>query len=76
MKEKTAIGQLIEYCEEQSKLNNIVHPGLIMALTKAKQLEAVNEQQIKDGHFQGQRLYPITPKKISAEEYFNKNFEK
>jgi len=84
MKQKTAIRQLIDYLKDDIKKYEEFNNGEMnvtarLALQKAKELESVNEQQIKDaydtGHVDGD---PIAwcYKDQEGQQYFNETFEK
>jgi len=82
MKQKTAIRQLIDYLKDDIKKYEEFNNGEMnvtarLALQKAKELESVNEQQIKDAHIQGINKILISVKHSeSADQYFNETFEK
>ena len=75
MKSKTAIRQLIEFMKNYSMSDIIVQD----VVAKAKELESINEQQIKEARAS---LYAdLTGMKKEncmnfGEQYFNKTFEK
>lgn len=77
MKQKTAIKQLIERLE--SLLKNHDSAELFTALKIARELESVNEQQIKDaydtGHVDGDSI-AWCYKDQEGQQYFNETFEK
>ena len=88
MKQKTAIRQLIEKLEWRIKAYTDFNNGekdvsSMLALQDAKELESVNEQQIKDAYVKGcsdtydaDEPDPLKPDSIYANEYFNETFEK
>jgi len=94
MKQKTAIRQLIEYLQStRDQLPPPLHTAysqgrdfaLMHAIEKAKELESVNEQQIKDAYASvnvyvlveaGSKFQTIEALKEEANKYFNETFEK
>lgn len=87
MKQKTAIRQLIEKLEWRIKAYTDFNNGekdvsSMLALQDAKELESVNEQQIKDAYNTGESdginaaKYSDHYKYESSEQYFNETFEK
>ena len=84
MKQKTAIRQLIEKLEWRIKAYTDFNNGekdvsSMLALQDAKELESVNEQQIKDaydtGHVDGDSI-AWAYKDQEGQQYFNETFEK
>lgn len=79
LKQKTAIRQLIEYLDwnitsirnsAYSRTAQIELETIVGVLQKAKELEPVNEEQIKDAYNQGET------RRTDAWAYFDETFEK
>jgi hypothetical protein len=71
---KTPLNQLIEYLDEMSKLNNVMHTGLIAAKTKAKLLLEEEKQMVIDT-FNEAQARNIMGKLINGEQYFKETFK-
>jgi len=85
MKQKTAIRQLIDYLKDDIKKYEEFNNGEMnvtarLALQKAKELESVNEQQIKDACRYGISIDVGALQNAEIEnyeeQYFNETFEK
>lgn len=76
MKQKTAIRQLIEYLNDTIKVTHVdpelsgLRAALEVIVKKAKELEPVNEQQIKDAYEARHQ------RGMTTEIWFNETFEK
>lgn len=80
--EKTAIRQLIEKLEDhrnainetESEANRARFGAYSIVIIEAKELEPVNEQQIKDAYKEGH--YHLEYDTFDPDNYFNQTFEK
>jgi len=74
---KTPLNQLIEYLDEMSKLNNVMHTGLIAAKTKAKLLLEEEKKTMIEFAMKGITTHKGMNKiyREQYERFFNKTFK-
>ena len=75
MKQKTAIRQLIEKLESIPLESDYYKLGIVAAIRIARELEAINEQQIKDAYVYGYGM-GANRKSTSDDKYMDETFEK
>lgn len=74
MKTKTAIRQLIEFIDKEQ---GMFKDSFVLEIkNKAKELESVNEQHIKDGFDIGWANYTKPKDFEDADQYFNETYGK